>query len=528
MKKYFYLILSFLLYFIFFFLIITPFWLSNHFGSITLSQLLFNLKLVINGQLKGDSNFAFSFYKNCLFYPFLFSFVINLTHFIFNTYNVKKIQNLLSNFLKKLTFLIKSYYFYRLFSFAFILFKNKIYIIVILFIFSFISLLHNIKIDYNFKSSNNNIDFLKNNFNDYDISKITVSENKKNLILIYAESLERVFSEEKYFNKNLIKEIDTNIYPNTNSYYIEKYYQIPYLGFTISSFIASQCGIPLVDVGLINSRFLDSNNYFLPNAHCLSDIFKELKYYNVFMSGDDLNESNQYVFLKTHNYDEFYGINELTKLGYKTSKFAYYNRREQPKGGIHDDILLLAAQEKFDDLIKKNLDPFFLTISTLDTHVPSFPSPDCIKKIHGNYFQTKKSVEDSYSCLAKALEKFVRHVINKDPYNTNIVIIGDHLYMSDLKELNIEIDKKNYQRYVFNKFLSSETKIIKRQIANNLDFFPSILEFTNINILNGRMGLGYSIFYEHNLEEYNSFIKNFDRNIFSDSSKYLELWGVNK
>ena len=100
--------------------------------------------------------------------------------------------------------------------------------------------------------------------------------------------------------------------------------------------------------------------------------------------------------------------------------------------------------------------------------------------------------------------------------------------MSDLKELNIEIDKKNYQRYVFNKFLSSETKIIKRQIANNLDFFPSILEFTNINILNGRMGLGYSIFYEHNLEEYNSFIKNFDRNIFSDSSKYLELWGVNK
>lgn len=514
-------IFSITLYFLFIFLVIFPFWINNHFGIINLDQLVFNIKLVLEGNLRGDSRVAYSFYKVCIIYPLMLSLFFNILEIIFISFDIKKIQMLIYNFLLKIFKIIKSSFFQKFLIYCKFFFKSKFYIICILFILIIFSIFNNIRIDLNFKNNDISKDFLREEFVNFEFNNLIEPDYKKNLILIYAESLENLFSEEKYFGVNLIKPILFD--ENSNKFEIEKLYQIPYLGYSIASLISSQCGIPLIDYSIFDTRILDSNNFFLPNATCLGDIFKMYGYLNIFMSSDDLDESNQYTFFKTHGFDEIYGIKELSELGYKTSKKAYYNAKKFPKGGIHDSELLKAATNRFDELQKNNNKPYFLTVATLDTHVPSFANPECVYNLRNSKkLIIEKKVEESILCLSLSLRKFIDHVLKVDPENTNILLIGDHLYMSDFKILKNE----NYQRYVFNKFLTTDSLIPKRKVANNFDIFPSIIEFMNFKIINGKLGLGYSIFYDHKIEIYNAFIKKLDVNRFSKSKKYLELWTV--
>ena len=48
----------------------------------------------------------------------------------------------------------------------------------------------------------------------------------------------------------------------------------------------------------------------------------------------------------------------------------------------------------------------------------------------------------------------------------------------------------------------------------------------NFKINDGKLGLGFSVFYDHDLDIYSSFIKKLNVNRFSNSKKYLDLWGV--
>jgi phosphoglycerol transferase len=503
------------------FLVVFPFWLKNHFGIITLDQLIFNIKLAANGSLRGDSNVAFSFYKVCIIYPIILSFFLNILDNVFKLFDLNTIQKFIYNILLKIFKIIQSSFFYKFLFFCKFFFKSKLYLVCIFVILIMLSFSHNIKIDINFENDDKTADFLKENFIDFKLDNVIEPTDKKNLILIYAESLEKSFSEKKYFKENLIKPIIFE--KKNNNFEIEQLYQIGYLGFSIASFISSQCGIPLVDSALFDTRILDSNKFFLPNAYCLSDIFKKFGYLNIFISSDDLDESNQYTFLKTHGYQEIFGIKELSNLGYETSKKAYYNRNKFPKGGIHDSELLKAATNKFDELQKYDKKPFLLTVVTLDTHVPTFANPECIKNLRNSKkLIIEKRFEDSFVCLSLSLNKFINHVLKVDPENTNILLVGDHLYMSNFEKLNND----NYQRYVFNKFFTTSPLKPRRKVANNLDLFPSIIEFMNFKINDGKLGLGFSVFYDHDLDIYSSFIKKLNVNRFSNSKKYLDLWGV--
>ena len=146
----------------------------------------------------------------------------------------------------------------------------------------------------------------KNSSNFYEIHykspKITHTENKKNLIFIYIESMENLFSKENIFGKDLFKSID-NI--NYNKYSFNEFYQKLGTSWTIAGIVASHCGVPLSNFMYTKSnKFTYEVREFMPNITCLGDILRENGYKNVFIKTQDARFAGAEKFLKTHGYDE--------------------------------------------------------------------------------------------------------------------------------------------------------------------------------------------------------------------------------
>ena len=102
--------------------------------------------------------------------------------------------------------------------------------------------------------------------------------------------------------------------------------------------------------------------------------------------------------------------------------------------------------------------------------------------------------------------------------NTNLVIIGDHLFMQSFDEV-LEKDRK-----IFNSFLINQKFKIMRNDMNVFDLFPSFLNLAGVTLKNEQQqaGLGYSIFI--NNEEY----KIINKPIKNQSNIYKKFWNEKK
>ena len=109
-------------------------------------------------------------------------------------------------------------------------------------------------------------------------------EEKKNLIFIYAESLEANFFDKELFpgRFNFLDDIQGSSIEFTNIV------QTPYTGWTISGMLSSLCGIPLqipLDSSSHNFSLYDD---FMPNAECISDLLSKEEYNLTYLGGADL------------------------------------------------------------------------------------------------------------------------------------------------------------------------------------------------------------------------------------------------
>ena len=105
----------------------------------------------------------------------------------------------------------------------------------------------------------NKNDFIEKNY--YFEEPINVQNNKKNLILIYVESLDQIFADKKKYGSNLLQPLyDLNV----NSNEIKNFYQIPGYSFTINSLVATQCGIPAKPIGFFEASSLKNIKNFYP------------------------------------------------------------------------------------------------------------------------------------------------------------------------------------------------------------------------------------------------------------------------
>ena len=463
-------------YFLLISLITIPFWFKSKFGVIYFDQFLFHLQILFQGKLVADAQIQKSLYKWILFVNMPLCFVF---------YCFKK----------------KNFFNY------FILNKYNIIILFILIFFSFF-------INTNFFT---NVSFSKNTFIDQNFIEtkpLFKKENKSSLILIYVESLDKIFTNAAIYNKNLLSEID---HITHGGFSVENFFQIPGYEFTLNALVSTQCGIPAKPFGLFSGSELKNLKHFLPNINCLTDYTNEIGYTNIFITSDNLENFGSLYYLQNHHYHKIFGLNELKKLGYRTSNTAWRSKKEN--GGIHDDVLFEAAFSIISKNYKAN-NPFFVSIFTLDTHGPrGYPNPECLQEKFKDINISKNfQISHSVICTVDALSNFLKKIKNLEIDNLDIIIIGDHTF--PLNESSKQIHKSS----IFNNFITKKNLVPNRSVMNSLDIFPTILSLLGFTFENNKIALGYSLFGNIDNFEYSNFIKNLDTKLSGYSDKYNSFW----
>lgn len=286
---------------------------------------------------------------------------------------------------------------------------------------------------------------------------------KRNLVLIYAESLETAYGVDPLAGL-----------PAGDNLSFSDFRQLPGTGWTIAGMVSSQCGLPLKPLGILGSNDLgESVANFLPRARCLGDVLKDAGYHQVFLGGAARQFAGKDHFLLQHGYDEVLGRDEWLA--------------EDPEvllneWGLNDDALFTQALLKLRALVAAK-QPFNLTVLTIGMHPPrGYLSPTC-PATHGDF-------RDAVDCTALLVRRFVQQAQAEGLLaGTDVVLTGDHLTMpaSDMGR-----KLQGARRSVYNRMLTASALAPNRRVIDHFDLAPTLLTALGFRLQDGRFGLGCS------------------------------------
>ena len=358
-------------------------------------------------------------------------------------------------------------------------------------------------------------DFYETHYKDPNL----LQKKKKNLIIIYAESLEDFFSREDVFKEDLLKSLK-NI--NFNKINFQNFYQRLGTSWTIAGIVSTQCGVPLNNFMYSKSnKFTQEVNQFMPNIKCLGDILKKEGYDNIFMKSQDARFAGTKKFLKSHGYDEI-----LDK--------SYWEKNNKIES---DYDLFQYAKEKV-LYLETNNKPYNLSILTYDMHIPAEN-----KKNKSTYSEICKNLDneiynDNIKCVSLIITDFINYLISKNILeNTTLIIIGDHLAMRMSPEINEKYlpGHSQHSRTIFNYIFTKENFEKNRDIVFHFDFLPTILHLLNFEFDENRYGLGASglgklsdNFILHKIDDFkNNNLTLLNKELDKFSLKYNSFWSKN-
>ncbi|MBO5442041.1 MAG: LTA synthase family protein, partial [Alphaproteobacteria bacterium] len=303
--------------------------------------------------------------------------------------------------------------------------------------------------------------------------QLTFPKQKKNLVLIYLESFEQNFTEEKYYQKNLIPNLQKL---QQKGQFVTNFSNLPGATFSVAAIVASQCGIPIRPRTQKNDLYTKS--HFLPQAVCFPELLRQNGYQTALIKAADITYTDVDIFAKSHGYEKAIGFDEIIQTYPEDELESHLGTFD----GINDKSLFEYAKKQ---LAAFNPDkPFMLTLFSLDTHGPNyFKAPSCPVVFNDE--------RDAFLCTDKIVADFISW-FKTTPYykNTTIVILGDHLMPY---ALNNKTPKK---RGTYNAFLNLDNslKLDTTKTYSTYDFAPTILESLNIKLDNRAFGLGRSLF----------------------------------
>ena len=316
------------------------------------------------------------------------------------------------------------------------------------------------------------------------ITEITFPAKKRNLILIYLESMENTFLSKQRggaLDYNLIPELDELASKNYN---FSQTSGIggpinPYgTGWTIGAIFASTSGLPLC-------LPIEGNSYsgygsFAPGAYTLGDILQQQKYNLTFLVGSDSTFAGRKDYMLYHGNYRVLDVNTAER------------DKIIPKGyrvwwGYEDKYLFKYAKNELKQLDGKGA-PFMLSMLTVDTHhIGGYKCDLCQNKYEEN-------LENVVACSSRQLGAFVQWIQKQKFYkNTTIVLIGDHLSM-DPEYFNRF--PETFERRVYNVFInpSLAPKKLKHREFTTFDLFPTILASIGVKIKGNRLAFGTNLF----------------------------------
>lgn len=283
----------------------------------------------------------------------------------------------------------------------------------------------------------------------------------KNLVLIYLESLEKVYTEESIF-PGLTPFLSSL---KTNSLYFSDVRQTAGASWTVAGILASQCGTPLLTPLGPNGNDILQNG-FLNEATCMGDLLNSAGYHQIFVGGASTRFAGKDTFLRLHGYDEVLGLDELAPT---LDNPAYLNN-----WGLYDDSTFAAAEQKFNELASDISRPFNLTVLTVDTHHPvGTPSRSCTP-----YEGIKNTILDAVHCSDFLLEQFIAKLQQHPAWKDTVVVISsDHLAMRNIAQ---DLYPENYSRELFVAALNTGESRDLSYPATHMDLAPTMLNLLGV------------------------------------------------
>lgn len=315
---------------------------------------------------------------------------------------------------------------------------------------------------------------------------LTFPEQKRNLIILYMESMENSFISKENgggWEYPVIPELENLALEHINFSNTEKIggaYQVEGTGWTVAGIVSTTTGLPLKIP--INGNEYTSSDQFLAGAYALGDVLKEAGYNLEFMAGSDANFGGRSNYFKKHGDYKIFDVNTAIEQG-------KMDESDRVWWGFDDTHLFTWAKEEIIELAEQG-EPFNFTFLTANTHFQDGYLEEEAEEIYGTQY------ENVYVHSSKQVAEFIEWLQQQPFYeNTTLVILGDHLSMQDPKFFEEHLSDE-YERTIYNVFINSVATPVqeKNRTFTSLDMYPTILASIGVQIEGERLGLGTNLF----------------------------------
>ncbi len=345
---------------------------------------------------------------------------------------------------------------------------------------------------------------------------------KKNLVIIYLESMDDAFGQEEIMGEDLLRSLDESTQGWAS---IDLLQNNPYYGYTMGGVVDSMCGTPPKPAdGMViteapdgaNNQIGDGEQSFMPSAVCLGDILRGSGYSNVYMGGAPSSFANKGMFLRTHGYDTVIGRDEWVAAG----------ETELSGWGLSDRRLFEEAKLTVKELHDAE-QPFTFTTITLDNHSPVHDFGHC-PDISGGLERS------TLRCQSEIVADFIDYMKGEGILeDTVVVVMADHLAFTSASVAEYKMDMRSEEQEqlpLYNRIWSPDGVEFARTEGINANMYPTMLELLGYELQDGRAGVGVAFQVPATTVAGQRTILdlNFDdlANLFNSSSSdlYRELW----
>ncbi len=452
--------IALLIFFAGFMLFSSANWVVSKFGEVTYEQIVFHL----NMPLASEFRMMLSFGKHTVMTGLIVAVVLALL--LCPRYRLpwKKLENVRAwVYAQRLKLSLA----WLLFCLVFVFFKMNVW--------TMITYRH-------YKSEVSN--FYEENYVVPQQTAIVFPAQKRNLILIFGESIEATYAktpQHNYFGTDLIPNLhriaDENVQFSDNES-LGGDYQIDGTQWTQAALFAKTCGAP-IQLPINDPNWFHPKEGFFPKAWCLYDILREQGYREVSLIGSYGEFAAMDKFVETH------GQQTLLDTAYYAKrdgiKLSFENTTKLPDSQVFD-----YAKEELNRLAQGE-DPFVFTMMTLDTHYGTAKFNDAVCE---RRYGAGNSIENVVSCADKQIADFVAW-LEKQPFyqNSVVVFLGDHLTMNP--RFTKDMNRKPLNIFI-NSPVAAEHQ--KNRTFTAFDLYPTIVESLGAKISGHRLGLGTSLF----------------------------------
>lgn len=433
-------------------------WIHENTGNVTLEQLIFHLKVPIQGTNVG-------MVKDYLLWTFIRVFIIvGIISLIIFGFEIK--SKMYQAKKKKILYIV-----------SFILLTTSlIYATIRMDVKAFVA--------NQIQAST----FIEEEYVDPSQVKITFPKEKQNLIYIYLESIENTFCAKQdggLYEEDRMPEL-TKIAKDgisfSNSEKMGGALSLLGTNWTVASMVSQTSGVPL-------KISIEQNSYgeystFLPGVYSLGEILEKNGYKNYLLLGSESEFGGRKFYFEQHGNYEIWDYNTAVKEERMKAE-------DKVWWGYSDSDLFKYAKEQLTEISQKD-EPFNYTMLTVDTH---FTDGYVCKKCENEF-------NDQYSnvirCSSKQISEFVNWIKEQSFYkNTTVIITGDHITMQS--SIGEDASQNGYkERTVYNAIINSRIQPIKttNRLFFTTDMYPTTIAALGAQIEGNRLGLGTNLFSE--------------------------------